>query len=109
MYRRTLLLLMAGLASLAAHAADDGAAERARMQRALNEQVMSAPFNAGDIKKAEDYAEQAKKQGVLPVPRPPAYWAPGWTCSSLPAYVGYVYTDYRNCIYYHRYYGRYWR
>lgn len=89
----------------------DAAADQARedAQRALNATVMAAPFNPGDIRKAEAYAQQAKKEGVVPVPQPPAYWVPGWTCANLTGYAGYVYGDYRNCIYYHHYYGRYWR
>jgi hypothetical protein len=81
---------------------------REEMQRKLNEQVINTPFNPGDIKKAEVYAETAKKEGVVPVARPPAYWLPGWTCGNLIAYQYYYYGDYRNCIYYHYYYGRYW-
>lgn len=83
--------------------------EREAMQRKLNESVMAAPFDPGDISKAEAYAEQAKKSNIPPVAQPPAYWAPGWTCSNLTSYAYYNYGDYRNCIYYHHYYGRYWR
>lgn len=91
-----------------AHAGGDDKA-RADMQRKLNESVMSSAFNAGDIKKAEAYAEEAKKANVQPVAQAPNYWAPGWTCSNLTSYQYYYYNDYRNCIYYHHYYGRYWR
>ena len=82
---------------------------QADLQKQLNQQVMSSPFNAGDIKKAEAYAEEAKKANVQLVPRPPAYWGPGWTCANLTSYRYYYYNDYRNCVYYHRYYGHYWR
>jgi hypothetical protein len=86
--------------------ADDAAREE--MQRKLNEQVMASPFNAGDIKKAEAWAVEAKKKGVVPEQQPPGYWRPGWTCHHMTAYPGYYYRHYRNCVYYHRYYGRYW-
>lgn len=78
------------------------------MQRKLNEEVMASPFNPGDIKKAEAYAEEAKKNGMQPVAVAPSYWQPGWTCGQVAGYRYYNYYDYRNCIYYHRYYGRYW-
>jgi hypothetical protein len=106
---RQIVTLAAVFGCAAAIAADDAEKAREEMQRQLNQQVMSAPFNAGDIKKAESYAEEAKKQGVVPVPQPPRYWAPGWTCANLTGYAYYNYGDYRNCIYYHHYYGRYWR
>jgi hypothetical protein len=89
--------------------AGDNDKAREDMQRQLNQQVMSAPFNAGDIKKAEEYSENAKKEGVVPAAQGPAYWAPGWTCANIAAYRYYAYGDYQNCVYYHYYYGRYWR
>lgn len=103
------LCALAAWLCTAAVAADDGGTttktDQARedMQRALNQQVMAAPFNPGDVKKAQGYAEQAKKEGVLPVPQAPGYWQPGWTCGSLIAYQYYNYGDYRNCIYYNHY------
>ena len=102
-------LLAALLAPLAQ--AGDEAADKAReeAQRALNERVLAAPFNPGDVKKAQDWATEAKRNHVPPVAQPPAYWQPGWTCASLIGYAGYYYGDYRNCIYYHAYYGSYWR
>jgi hypothetical protein len=106
-FKRLLLagaLLAAGMAS----AADDADRARAEMQKKLNNQVMSAPFDPGDISKAEAYAAEAKAANVVPVAQPPTYWAPGWTCANLTSYAYYNYGDYRNCIYYHHYYGRYW-
>lgn len=102
---------LACLAALPAGAANDAAGDAAReaMQRALNERTMAAAFNPGDVAKAQTWAEQARRVNVAPVTAPPAYWNPGWTCANLTAYPGYIYNDYRNCIYYHHYYGRYWR
>jgi hypothetical protein len=102
-----------GLTSVAAHypafANDDAQRAREEMQRRLNEQVLSAPFNPGDVKRAEAYVEQARRQGILPAATPPSYWMPGWTCANVAAYAYYNYTDYRNCIYFNRYHGYYWR
>jgi hypothetical protein len=89
-------------------AADAGTA-REDMQRALNKETMATAFNPGDIKKAQAYAEEAKKQNVPPPAQPPAYWVPGWTCANMISYAGYAYGDYQGCVYYHHYYGRYWR
>ena len=103
------LSCFAALFAMNAMAAGSDDKAREAMQRQLNNQVMSAPFNAGDIDKAEEYAAGAKKQNIQPVARPPAYWAPGWTCANLTTYAYYNYGDYRNCVYYHHYYGSYWR
>lgn len=100
---------IASLAWAAAACADEADKARQEMQHALNQQVMAAPFNPGDVKRAQGYAEQAKKQGVVPAQQAPAYWQPGWTCGNLIAYPYYNYGDYRNCVYYNHYYGRYWR
>lgn len=81
---------------------------REEMQKQLNQQVMNSPFNAGDVKKAENYAEDALRKGIQPVGTPPQYWQPGWTCANLTGYAYYNYADYQNCVYYHRYYHRYW-
>lgn len=78
------------------------------MQSQLNQEVMATPFSSGDVKKATDYAEEAKKQKVVPVAQAPAYWVPGWTCANLTGYAYYNYTTYRDCVYFHHYYGRYW-
>jgi hypothetical protein len=97
-------------AAFPAFAGDDSSdAEREAAQRALNQQVLSRPFDAGDVDKARVYSEEAKKSNVAPVAQPPAYWVPGWTCANLTAYAYYNYMDYRNCVYYNYYYGRYWR
>jgi hypothetical protein len=104
-----LITLMAGILVAMPAGADDTDTAREEMQRALNKEVMSTPFNPGDTRKAEAYAEQARRQNVPPVMQPPAYWLPGWTCASMTAYRYYSYPAYRDCIYYHHYYGRYWR
>jgi hypothetical protein len=98
------------LGPMRAGAADkDADAAREEMQKALNKEVMASPFNAGDINKATAYALDAKKQGLVPVPQGPTYWQPGWTCANMTVSPYYSYSSYRNCVYYHHYYGRYWR
>lgn len=82
--------------------------EMEAMQKRLNAEALASPFNAGDIKKADAYAEDALKKKVEPVAIAPSYWQPGWSCGHLTSYRYYNYYDYRNCVYYHRYYGRYW-
>jgi hypothetical protein len=104
MPRSIVLILIAAWATWAF--ADDDA--RLQMQRALNAEVMSAPFDPGDVDKAKAYAESALKKNVTPVAVAPRYWQPGWTCRHLTRYRYYRYRDYRNCVYHHRYYGRYW-
>jgi hypothetical protein len=106
---RVLVPLFVCFAAGTANADDTKDQAQAEMQRALNQQVMAAPFNAGDVKKARAYAEESKKQGVVPVVQAPAYWVPGWSCANLTVYRYYNYGDYQNCVYYHHYYGRYWR
>lgn len=96
----TLLLCASGLAF--------GETEAEALQRKLNDEVTASAFNAGDIKKADAFANDALKKGIQPVSTAPTYWQPGWTCSYLTSYRYYNYYDYRNCIHYHRHYGRYW-
>ena len=108
---RAIPLMWAAAILFATPALADDAAERAReeMQQQLNKEVMAKPFNPGDVDKARAYAEGARQQNVTPAAQPPAYWVPGWTCANLTTYHHYSYGDYQNCIYHHRYYGRYWR
>ena len=109
MVKRTAAMLIVLLGVPAIALADDDDKAREEMQRKLNNEVMASPFNAGDVKKAQAYAEEAKKQNVAPVEQPPNYWVPGWTCANMTLYPYYQYGAYRNCVYYHYYYGRYWR
>ena len=105
--RSSIALALAAVATLAA--ADESAdKEREDMQRRLNEEVMSSKFDPGDVNKAQAYAEEAKKQNVVPVAAPPSFWVPGWTCANFIGSPYYSYPVYRNCIYYHYYYRRYW-
>ena len=102
------MLLVAFCCAASAQPPPDADAERAERQRALNAEALASPFNAGDIKNAQAYAEDALKKGIVPVGQPPRYWQPGWDCGALTRYRYYSYSDYRDCVYHYRYYGRYW-
>lgn len=106
MLKRMLPGALVLVVSASAAMADDDA--RAAMQRALNAEVLAAPFDPGDVNKAKAYADAAIKKDIKPVVVAPTYWRPGWTCGHLTRYRYYRYRDYRNCVYHHRYYGRYW-
>lgn len=85
------------------------AAERAAAQQALNERVLAREFDAGDLKKIDEEVEANLKKKVKPVEQAPQGWQPGWTCAELWRLRPGDWASYRNCRYYHRYYGRYWR
>jgi len=96
------------LALLLAIAGEASAETAEEMQQRLNAEVAASPFNGGDYKKAAAYAEDALKRGIQPVMVAPSYWVPGSSCSYLTTHRYYRYDDYRDCVYYHRYYGHYW-
>lgn len=95
------------LASLLAASvfADSEEDEMAAMQRQLNSEVMAQGFDPGDQAKLDAYMADALKKDIKPVANPPSYWRPGYTCNNIYSY---GYRAWRNCRYYHRYYGRYW-
>ena len=75
------------------------------MQKKLNQEVVERPFNPGDKASIDAYLEEALHKGTLPPQMvPPANWQPGWTCNNLMN----AYSQYRNCLHYHQYYGRYY-
>lgn len=78
--------------------------EMAAMQKALNQKVLDRPFNPGDRAAVDAYLEESFKKGVLPKEVRPEGWRPGYTCDNLR----YSLYQYRDCRYYHRYYGRYY-
>ncbi len=75
------------------------------MQRRLNTETMSQPFLAEQPEKVEAYIQDAMKKNLKPKEYTGKNWRPGYTCRDL---LRYSWTDYRNCKYYHRYYGRYY-
>jgi hypothetical protein len=77
--------------------------DRAAMQKKLNQGVMEKPFSVEDTARIEAYIKDAKQKDVKPQQAPPSSWRSGYTCANLHDYY-----EYRNCLYYYRYYGRYW-
>lgn len=87
------------------HGATAIADERDEMQKQLNEQVFEKPFSVESEAALNAYIEEATKKGTPPNAQPSQYWRKGYTCGDLRRY---SWNDYRDCSYYHRYYGRYW-
>ena len=85
--------------------ADSEEDEMAAMQRQLNSEVMAQGFDPGDQVKLDAYMAEALKKDIKPAGNRPSYWRPGYTCNNIYSY---GYRTWRNCNYYHRYYGRYW-
>lgn len=85
----------------------DTDSDMAEMQKKLNAENMEKPFHVEDTAKIEAYIAEAKKNKTQPRANPPNYWQPGYTCNSYYRY-NYNYYDYRDCLYYYNYYGRYW-
>lgn len=79
----------------------------AEMQQRLNAEAMNKSFEVEDVSKIDSYINDAMKKNLQPRKNPPANWQPGYTCDG---YYGmyHNYYDYRDCLYYHRYYGRFW-
>ncbi|WP_446811254.1 hypothetical protein ACH50O_06750 [Methylomonas sp. 2BW1-5-20] len=74
-------------------------------QKMLNDQVLAKPFSVEDEAKLNSYIEEATKRGTPPKSQPSKYWRQGYTCNDLRRY---SWNDYRDCSYYHHYYGYYW-
>lgn len=96
------LIAVGSLAAQSVFAGEDDVAE---MQKKLNAQVMEKPFTVEDQQKIDAYVTEAMQKNLKPKERAPEHWAPGYTCQNLWHY---SYNEYRDCVYYHRYYGRYW-
>lgn len=87
------------------HAAGVMADERDELQKRLNEQVLEKSFSVESEVGLNAYIEDATKRGMPPKTQPSRYWRQGYTCGDLRRY---SWNDYRDCRYYHSYYGRYW-
>lgn len=102
---KLLLLLFASLSTLPCYALSEEE-EMAAMQRQLNKEVMEKPFSAADEAKVEAFMKSAMKKDLKPEQlSAPSFWRPGYTCANIYSH---GWRQYRNCRYYHRYYGRYW-
>ena len=78
--------------------------EMEAMQKALNQKVLDRPFNPGDQAAVNAYLEDALKKGIIPSEVRPNGWRRGYTCDNLRSSL----SQYRDCLYYHRYHGRYY-
>jgi hypothetical protein len=86
--------------------ADKVSDSQIEMQKRLNEQVLSQGFSVADEAKLEAYIKDATERGTPPKTTPSRYWRNGYTCGDLRRY---SWNDYRDCSYYYRYHGYYWR
>ncbi|MBS3965286.1 MAG: hypothetical protein KGZ80_12505 [Methylomonas sp.] len=77
----------------------------ADIQKRLNEEVLQKPFSAETEANLNAYIQEATKRGTPPKTEPSRFWRRGYTCADLRRH---SWTDYRDCSYYHRFYGRYW-
>ena len=81
------------------------AGEKADMQKRLNNEVLNQGF---DVKREDElnaYIEEATRKGLKPRAYTGHHWHQGATCGDL---LSYSWTEYRDCSYYYRYYGRYY-
>lgn len=75
------------------------------LQKQLNDEVMQKSFSVENEASLNAYIEEATRKGKPPKTEPSKYWRQGYTCADLRRY---SWTDYRDCSYYHHYYGYYW-
>ena len=77
----------------------------AEMQRQLNQQTLDRNFDVKSEAELNSYIDAATKRGEVPKPYQGTNWRPGYTCADLRPY---GWREYRDCMYYYRYYGRYY-
>jgi hypothetical protein len=92
--------------ALAESWAEDKKQTLQEMQQRLNQEVISQPFSVADEAKVKSYIEDATRRGLVPSAQPGPHWRPGYTCQDLTPY---SWQEYRDCRYYHWYYGYYYR
>jgi len=80
--------------------------DMAAMQKRLNAEVLDQPFLAEQPAKVEAYIQEALKNNLVPPEYSGTYWRRGYTCRDL---LRYSWQEYRNCRYYYRRHGRYYR
>ncbi len=108
MFETAKWLVTLGLVAASAVTWAGEAEDMAEMQRQLNAEVMAQPFDPGDAAKVDAYIKEAMKKNIKPPQKSaPSWWKRGYTCDYIRRY-RYNYRLWRNCRYYHRYYGRYW-
>jgi hypothetical protein len=100
------LFVLSGILFSAAALAEDEDDALAKAQAQMNAEVMSKPFLAEKPEEVDKYIESMLKQNIKPTEYQGQHWRPGYTCRDL---LRYNWTEYRNCRYYYRYHGRYYR
>lgn len=100
------LIVFSGILFSTLAVADDEDDALAKAQAQMNAEVMSKPFLAEKPEEVDKYIESMLKQNIKPAEYQGQYWRPGYTCRDL---LRYNWTEYRNCRYYYRYHGRYYR
>ena len=78
----------------------------AAMQRQMNQEVMKKPFLAEQPKKVDAYIKESLKNNIPAPEYTGTHWRRGYTCRDL---LRYSWREYRNCRYYYRRHGRYYR
>jgi len=81
------------------------AGDKASMQDRLNDEVLDQGFDVKGEAELNSYIEEATRKGLEPKVKPSSHWRRGYTCNDLRRY---SWSEYRDCVYYHRYHGRYW-
>ena len=76
-----------------------------KMQQQLNQEVMSKEFLAEQPEKVDAYIKESMEKDLKPPEYTGRHWRRGYTCRDLLRYDWY---EYRNCMYYYRYHGRYY-
>jgi len=79
--------------------------EKAEMQKRLNSEVLNQGF---DVKREDElnaYIDEATRKGLKPKAYTGNHWHRGATCADL---LSDSWIEYRDCMYYYRYYGYYY-
>ena len=97
-----IVLLVLSVSTICLASDEDDLAE---YHKSLNQEVMSQEFFAEQPEKVEAYIAESMKKDLKPPEYTGKNWRAGYTCRNLLAYSWY---EYRNCRYYHRYYGYYY-
>jgi hypothetical protein len=74
------------------------------MQKKLNEETMARPFSVEDEATLKAYVDEAMEKNIPPPEYSGKHWRKGYTCGNLRRY----YNEYRDCLWYYRYHGRYY-
>jgi hypothetical protein len=105
MGRGAWLLAAIALMSMAVFAAPAAAGDKAKVQDRLNNEVLDQGFDVKGEAELNSYIEEATRKGLEPKRYTGNHWRRGYTCEDLRRY---SWSEYRDCVYYYRYHGRYY-